>query len=59
MKQKERMLLDIKADTDIISMANYSYWGFQLNFAIIMQTDSVGFPAIRKALSANIFVNII
>ena len=42
-------LLDIKPDTDIISMADYAYSGFHLPGHSRMQTGNAGIPTIREA----------
>ena len=42
-------ILDIKIDTDIISMVDYAYSGFRLPACSRMQTGNAGIPTIREA----------
>ena len=42
-------ILDIKPDTDIISMVDYAYSGFHLPGHSRMQTGNAGIPTIREA----------
>ena len=46
---KVECILDIKIDTDIISMVDYAYSGFHLPARSRMQTGNAGIPTIREA----------